>query len=584
MTTFLELKRNLKKDFSGLKPFSLALLGDSATQMLAMALRGYGHDVGLDLRVYDADYDQIEAQILNRSSELYAEKRDGALIFRSTPHLKADFYKLPVAERASFADDQLQRLAHLHETLQAGGIANVMVCNFLELDDGVFGQFANKLPTSFRYQLRKLNLGLMELGAKYGSLFVVDLQALHAQHGTAQVIDEKVRITSDILFSLDFMPVAAKAVVDIVLAVSGRVNKCLILDLDNTCWGGVIGDDGLENIHIGRFGIGKVFTEIQRWAKALKERGIILAVCSKNDEAIARTPFEQHPEMVLRIDDIAVFVANWENKVDNIRLIQETLNIGFDSLVFVDDNPVERASVKTFLPEVNVPDLPEDPAEYLPFLSRLNLFETASFSDNDTHRTKQYQEEAKRKIFEKSFFNEGDFLSQLEMSATVREFDDFSVPRVAQLIQRSNQFNLRTQRYSEDEVRKMASAQTHLTRSFTLKDKFGDHGLISAAILRKDPRFGQDSFFIDTWIMSCRVLKRGMEGFVLNELAAAARAAGAARLVGEYLPTKKNALVKDHYKDLGFEAKDGVWVLDLAQAEPRPVHIGRSDSAGEAHA
>ena len=330
--------------------------------------------------------------------------------------------------------------------------------------------------------------------------------------------------------------------------------------MDNTLWGGIIGDDGLENIQIGDLGIGKAFTELQLWIKQLQKRGIILAVCSKNTESIAKEPFEKHPEMKLRLDDIAVFVANWENKVDNIRHIQSVLNIGFDSMVFLDDNPFERNMVKTNIPEIAVPELPEDPVEYLPFLRAANLFETASFTENDEKRTRQYQQESWRATVQKSFSNEDEFLASLNMGSVIQPFNKFNIPRVAQLTQRSNQFNLRTIRYTENEIRAIADSAEYCPLTFTLEDRFGDYGLISVVILKKK----NDGLFIDTWIMSCRVLKRGMERFVLNEIVATANRSGYASIQGEYIPTAKNAMVNDHYKTLGFKNigdQNGLWIL-----------------------
>jgi FkbH-like protein len=359
--------------------------------------------------------------------------------------------------------------------------------------------------------------------------------------------------------SIDFLPLLGKNTVDIIQAVLGKFKKCLILDLDNTLWGGIIGDDGIENIQIGSLGIGKAFTEIQLWVKELKKRGIIIAVCSKNDELIAKEPFEKHPDMVLRLDDIAVFVANWENKVDNIKYIQSILNIGYDSMVFLDDDPFERNMVQSQIPQITVPELPEDPAEYLNYLRTLNLFETASHTEKDEQRTQQYQQEAKRHVAQKMFTNENGFLSTLEMVSTVKPFDKFTIPRVAQLTQRSNQFNLRTIRYTEEEIQQIAASKDYYTFSFTLQDKFGDNGLVSIIILKKQ----NEALFIDTWIMSCRVLKRGMENFVLNEIAKLAKQDGYKELIGEYIPTAKNGLVKDHYSYLGFMYDQGCWKLSV---------------------
>jgi FkbH-like protein len=324
---------------------------------------------------------------------------------------------------------------------------------------------------------------------------------------------------------------------------------------DNTLWGGVIGDDGLENLQLGHgLGIGKAFTEFQHWIKTLKNRGIIIAICSKNNEETAREPFIKHPEMVLKLDDISVFVANWDNKADNIRHIQSILNIGFDSMVFLDDNPAERAIVRENIPGITVPELPEDPADYLEYLYGLNLFETASYSTEDAERTKQYQVEAERVSLQKTFANKADFLKSLDMVSEVTGFDAFNIPRVAQLSQRSNQFNLRTIRYTEADAARLAADSRYQTFSFTLEDKFGDNGLICVVILEKQDA---KTLFIDTWFMSCRVLKRGMENFTLNTIVDYARENGFKRIIGEYIATAKNKMVEGHYPGLGFTAMAG---------------------------
>ncbi|MBW7844140.1 MAG: HAD-IIIC family phosphatase, partial [Bacteroidia bacterium] len=313
---------------------------------------------------------------------------------------------------------------------------------------------------------------------------------------------------------------------------------------------GIIGDDGIEGIQIGSIGIGKAFYRLQKWIKELNRRGIILAVCSKNNPEVAKLPFEKHSEMVIKLDDIAVFVANWSSKADNINYIQKILNIGFDSMVFIDDNPAEREIVRQHIPQVIVPDLPEDPALYLDYLISLNLFDTASYSLNDSIRTKQYQEEAKRKELATSITNFDDYLKSLDMVATVTNFEPSEFERIAQLTQRSNQFNLRTIRYNINDIKKIANSPYNLKYAVSLKDKFGDYGLISVVIIDIDE---QDyTAKIDTWLMSCRVLKRGVEFFIHNKIMEELLKKGIKILNGEFIPTSKNNLVSNLLTELGF--------------------------------
>ena len=558
---FAQLKKSSKKISEGLPVIKVAVLCDFASQFLVQAFEGYGIEHGIKYDVFEADYNQVDRQVLDPTSEFYASRPQFAVIIRSSEHLVKEFYKTPLAERAEFAARQLAHTEHLYNTIISRLDCKVIMNTYPEINDGVFGNFGTKVRSSFIYQIRSLNLSLMDLSRSCKKLFLADFITTIGHSGLSNSFDPKMYIQADMVYNLDILPYLVKDIHDIIQAVNGKFKKCLILDLDNTVWGGIIGDDGMEGIQIGDLGLGKAFTDLQLWAKELKNRGVLLAVCSKNTEEIAKEPFENHPDMVLKLADIAIFVANWENKVGNIRNIQSILNISFDSMVFVDDNPFEREMVKQAIPDLTVPPLPEDPSEYMPFLKTLNLFETASFTEEDLERTAQYQVEAKRNILQQSYDSEEKFLESLQMRSEVRPFDQFTGPRVAQLSQRSNQFNLRTVRYTEEDIARLASSAAHTTISFTLEDIYGNYGLIAFVILQHaDP----GTLFIDSWVMSCRVLKRGMERFTLNKIVEAAKHGNFKRIVGEYIPTPKNGLVKDHYSALGFQPLDNNrWSLQI---------------------
>ncbi len=410
----------------------------------------------------------------------------------------------------------------------------------------------------------------MEKCQKHKNVFVIDIAYLQHYLGDSELHDEKLYYIAKMPISTHALPNVAKQVVDVIKAINGTIRKCVVLDLDNTLWGGVIGDDGLENIQIGELGLGHAFSEFQMWLRELRKRGMILAVCSKNEEDTAKQPFLKHPEMILKMEDISIFVANWEDKATNIKHIQSALNIGMDSMVFLDDNPFERNLVKSIIPEITVPDLPEDPAQYLRYIKSLNLFETASYSSADKLRTKQYQEEAVRANLQKQFVSYDDYLKNLEMEAEVRPFDKFHFSRIAQLTQRSNQFNLRTIRYTEQDIERIAKNDSCITRYYTLKDKFGDYGLISVVILDKQ----QDTLFISEWLMSCRVLKRGMEEFIADNIIQIASENGFSKVAGEYIRTPKNHMVSDIYRRMGFhESANGQYEADVNKYENHKTYI-----------
>ena len=567
--SFLQLKKNLKKDFSDLKKVRLAILGDSSTQFLNTAIRGLGYDYDLNLNVWEADYDQIQLQVFDSSSDLYNFKPDIIIIFKSSHKLLQKYNLYNLESQSSFAINQMEEIDNIYSTISDNIDSKIIFYNYTEINDNIFGSFSNKVESSFLFQQRKLNYLLMQFSLTASNLYICDLSSIQNQIGKSDFFHTSTYINNSMVLSVDILPSVAKFTLDIIKALQGSFNKCIILDLDNTTWGGIIGDDGIEKIQIGDFGIGKAFSEFQLWVKKLKNRGIILAICSKNTESVAIEPFKKHPDMILRMEDISVFVANWENKADNIRHIQNVLNIGFDSMVFIDDNPFERNIVRENLPDVCVPELPEDPSDFLEYLYSLNLFETISYSNEDAERTKKYQIESKRVSAQKKYTNEDDFLKSLEMRSNIESFNNFNAPRVAQLSQRSNQFNLRTIRYTEKDIIKMIKSEDYLTFTFDLKDKFGDHGLICVIILKKK---SNSTLFIDTWLMSCRVLKRGMEKFVLNHLVSYANN-NYKFLEGEYINTPKNNLVKDHYSDLGFEKKDNTWILNLSNYSKLDTHI-----------
>ena len=350
-----------------------------------------------------------------------------------------------------------------------------------------------------------------------------------------------------------------------------------MLDLDNTVWGGVIGDDGLEGIAIGQgSALGEAYTAFQEYARELSRRGVILAVCSKNDEANALEPFERHPEMVLKRSDIACFVANWSNKADNIRQIAQELNIGLDSLCFIDDNPFERNLVRQELPMVAVPEVSDDPTGYPVALADAGYFEGLAVTDEDRERTSQYQGNKARDALKAAVTDLPSYLRGLEMQLVWKRFDKIGQQRIVQLINKSNQFNLTTKRYTDEDIVAVMADPDAFGLQLRLTDRFGDNGIIAIIVGRL---LANKDLYIDTWLMSCRVLGRQVEPTTLNLIAQEAAKLGARRLVGEYIPTKKNAMVKEHYARLGFtvmetdEAGGNRNILDLAAFTPAETFI-----------
>lgn len=555
---FKDIKKILCKDYSGLKTLKVGFLFDSEAKFLKDAIRAYGVTIGLNINVVEGGYNQIFQTIYNPESNLYKEAPEFLIIAETSQKLLSRFYSLDMNGREGFANSILEQYKLAVNFVNQSVQPNFIFFNFGELDDSVYGNFSNKTPLSFLYQIRKLNFLLMDFATQNSNVQVCDINSLQNFVGRREMIRNSIYYHADCCFDLEILPQIAKRIIDIIGAYTGTIVKCIIIDLDNTIWGGTIGDDGIEGIHIGNYGIGKVFSDIQRWLLQLKERGILLAVCSKNEESIAKSPFLNHPEMVLREEDISIFVANWNNKADNIRYIQSVLNIGFDSMVFIDDNAVERELVKQTFPLVKVPDMPEDPAEYLPYLYQQNYFETIAVTKEDAFRTNQYRLQAQRDALAYAAINESSFLKELKMVAKLETLDKFLIPRASQLTQRTNQFNLRTIRYTDSQLKILMEDENVYTIVISLEDKFGSYGVISFLILRQ---YG-NKLFIDTWVMSCRVFKRGVENLAMDKIINIAKENNCKSVIGEYLPTDKNSPVKNLLQSFGFiYTKGDEWEL-----------------------
>lgn len=373
---------------------------------------------------------------------------------------------------------------------------------------------------------------------------------------------------------MEAIPELAFNISQIVNAILGKVKKCLVLDLDNTCWGGVIGDDGLRGIQIGsETAVAEAFSAFQSYAKSLKDRGITLAVCSKNNFGTAQEGFD-HPESVLKFSDFLVFKANWEPKHLNIAKIAQEINIGTDSLVFVDDNPVEREIVSSQLPSVSVPDVGENIVDYIKHIDRNGFFETVSLSADDIKRNAYYKDNKKRQAEQFKFASYDDFLVSLDMAAIIKPFEDVYLDRIAQLTNKTNQFNVTTKRHTASEISAVAANPNHVTLYGKLIDKHGDNGLVAVSM----GHIEDTTCHIDLWLMSCRVLKRGMEQAMLDQFVAVCRDKGVTQIIGRYFKTAKNEMVADLYGDLGFALiektpTESSWKLDVDQYKNQNINI-----------
>jgi FkbH-like protein len=534
--------------FIAAKPLRLAVLGSGTVDHLLQGIRVGALRRGIWVQCYKGDYGQYFQELMNPGSPLHAFHPDTILFAFDSMHLlgkSADHAETATAQ----TDAAWKKLLSVWEAARNHFGCRIIQQTILPISPSLLGQNEHRHPGSLCNLSRVLN-ERMRSSSMPGYVDLLSIDQRLELDGLAQWHDPGLWHRAKQEISPLASPFYGDLVGRILAAHQGRSSKCLVLDLDNTLWGGVIGDDGLRGIKLGQgSALGEAFTAIQQYARDLSKRGVVLAVCSKNDEANALAPFTDHPEMLLKRSDIACFVANWDDKAHNIRRIAKMLNLGLDSLVFVDDNPFERNIVRKELPMVAVPELPDDPSSYPRCISDGGYFESVHLTAEDSKRSALYQENQQREERQASATNLAEYLEGLKMELLWSPFDEIGLQRIVQLINKTNQFNLTTRRYSEGEVRRWMEDPTAVTLQFRLTDEFGDNGMIAVVMGASN---SQGDIVIDTWLMSCRVLGRTVEDATLNIIVEQARQRNIRRIIGEYRPTEKNQMVSDHYEKIGF--------------------------------
>ncbi|MGD2114630.1 MAG: HAD-IIIC family phosphatase, partial [Acidobacteriota bacterium] len=560
----------------------VAVLADFTTALLARILDVCLFDLGLDAEIFQPSAGGLTDAVVAPDSELYDFRPDLTLLLThhrdvwDAPELHS-----PAASVQAAAEREVSRWESYWTRILERAETQIVQSNFNLPTERVLGNHEATEPASSLSFVRRVNALLAERTGPSVTLFDLDYLASRFGHGRA--LDARQFHTVRQPFSFDFLPAYCHALASLIAAHRGRAKKCLVLDLDGVLWGGTVDEDGATGIELGPDSpAGSAFCALQRHVKSLEGQGVLLAVCSKNDEPKARRAFETHPHMVLEPDDVACFVANWEDKPTNIRRIARALGIATDSMVFLDDSPAERLLVRRTLPEVTVIDLPDDPSDYLQALEESHCFELTGRTEVAAERTRYLREHGRRIGAADAAPDYEAFLRELGMRARILPIDDARTARCLELIQRTNQFNLRLARHSARVLERLVSDPDNVSFCIRLADRFGELGVISVAILE---RRGSD-LFIDTWLTSCRALKRGVEHLAFEVMVREAVRRGASRIVGEYRPSDRNGLVAGLFRDLGFEPLDAApdgscrrWALATAEARAvLPHHITVEDS------
>lgn len=529
----------------------IAVIGSTSIQLVTSVLKALLTKYDIYADIYEGEYNGILMDVFDDASKLYSFAPEYIVIlpdYRDVeaycPSMLADSDAVDKAVNKAY--EQYSRMFNkIHERLPQ---TQVLIANFVTPIFEPLGSLASNYTFSKRSFYRQLNYTFTKERPPF--VFVLDFEELAEYLGKRDFLNDSSYYLTKSGFDIQFIGYYCDLIARQFEAFAGKPKKCLVLDLDNTLWGGVVGDLGCDGILLDpNDAEGEAFRSFQKYIVELKNRGVIITVCSKNDEANAKEPFDKNENMILHLSDVSAFYANWDDKATNIRRIANELNIGTDSMVFFDDNPTERELIKEFLPEVRVIDVPEDPALYTRALDRAHAFEWTQLTKEDIGRIETYASNRARNELQEMCIDYDDYLVNLQMAIELKKLSDVDMERFVQLTNKSNQFNLRTKRFSEAEVIGMQNDGSYELLTIKLEDRFSKYGIIGCVILR----FETDTCFIENWVMSCRVLKKGVENYTIEKIVEIAKKHGCSRVVGEYIPTKKNAMVSDLYSAFEFE-------------------------------
>lgn len=568
------------KAFFNFKEIRLAILGNFTLQPLQPHLEAACFKIGVLPEMFFGGYDLYIQEIADPQSELYQFNPKLTFLFLDShtlmPELFGHFFDLPPEQRLEVADQKIEQTLGLLDLFLEKSSSSLVVSNFIMPRRFHMGIYSSLEPAGEREILDRMNDRLRDHAKhKTSRLYVLDTDRVLSNAGKDGVADEKMRFLAKMIVSEKALPHLTGEIIRYIRPTLGMTKKCLVLDLDNTLWGGILGEDGMEGIQLGLEPPGNVFYEFQKAVKSLQRKGILLAINSKNDFDLVKETFEKHPYMQLKLDDFSCVRVNWQDKAQNMRDIAKELNIGLDSFVFMDDNPAERFLIQQEMPEVQTVDMPQDFSEYVHTLLDLDSFEVLQLTDEDRKRKFLYQAEAKRNVLKTQISDLKKYLESLNIVVEVFYADSFAIPRVAQLTQRTNQFNLTTRRYQETDIQNFTKSPNHRVYYVKSSDRFGEHGIVGAGIIAANGNVWE----IDTFLLSCRVVGRGIEQAFLHHIYKEAQSQNVVKLIGRYLSTQKNRIAESFFERENFHPvckskTEAVYELDIAKkAVPLPGHL-----------
>ena len=555
------------------KKIRIAFVGSFSLNGFEETIQVQCNDEKINCITYNSPYNQFTQEILNENSNLYKFKPDIIfLLIDNRIILENSFYFSNINsenKNKKHIDEKINEIKNLIEVFTQKSQSKIIIANFVIPTYTPLGIYESKIEYGIKEIILDLNKKLKELSRNIDLCYVYDFNSFVTKFGEKNILDYKKMNYGDIKINFDIIPHLIYDFLGYVKPILGSNKKCLVLDLDNTLWGNIIGEDGIEGIKIGPYPEGRSFVEFQKVIKALSENGIILAINSKNNQKDAMKAINEHPHMILREKDFSCIKINWNDKISNMREIAKDLNIGLDSIVFFDDDPINRELLRMGIPEVNTIELPKDPSSYAQILRNLNDFNILKITKDDVQRKIMYAQEQNRQKLESSTENLNEYLKKLDIKIKIKLDDEFSISRIFQLILKTNQFNLTTKRYQEEEIKEFVEDKTMIVGCSEVDDKFGENGITNVFIIKTKP----NEWIIDTFLLSCRIMGRGIEEGIIGKILEIAKNKGIKKITATFIPTEKNKPAENFLKNYGFKKEKENWVFLLKNEIKIPDYL-----------
>ena len=553
------------------KKIRIAFVGSFSLNGFEETIQVQCNDEKINCLTYNSPYNQFTQEILNDNSNLYKFKPDITfLLIDNRVILEDSFYFSNInSKNKKYTDEKINEIQNLIQVFTQKSQSKIVMANFVIPTYTSLGIYESKIEYGIKEIILNLNKKLKQLSRNIDSLYIYDFNSFVTKFGEKNILDYKKMNYGDIKINFDIIPHLIYDFLGYVKPIQGLNKKCLVLDLDNTLWGNIIGEDGFEGIKMGPYPEGRSFVEFQKVIKSLSENGIILAINSKNNQNETMKVINEHPHMILREKDFSCIKINWNDKISNMKEIAKELNIGLDSIVFFDDDPINRELLRMSLPEVNTIELPKDPSIYAQILRDLNDFNTLKITNDDVQRKTMYKQEQNRQKLQSSTENLNEYLKKLDIKIKIKLDDKLSVARISQLILKTNQFNLTTKRYQEEQIKEFVKDETMIVGCSEIEDKFGENGITNVFIIKTKP----NEWIIDTFLLSCRIMGRGIEEGIIGKILEIAKNKGIEKITAAFIPTEKNKPAENFLKNYGFEKEKENWIFLLKNKIKIPDYL-----------